>query len=49
MLPKVRLLEETKGEGKGELNDRVNSVEIHHICVGTRHTKINKIKQNKIK
>jgi hypothetical protein len=31
-------LEETKGWGKEEKNDRVNYIEMHHICVGTRQT-----------
>jgi hypothetical protein len=37
MYPKVGLLEETKGGGKEEKNDRMNNNEIHHTCVGTRH------------
>jgi hypothetical protein len=37
MFPKVGLLEETKGGGKEEENNRVNNTEIHHSCVGTRH------------
>jgi hypothetical protein len=39
MFPKVELLEETKGGGKEEKNDKLNYSEIHHICVGTRHKK----------
>jgi hypothetical protein len=38
MFPKVGLLEEMKGGWKEEKNDSVNNNEIHHICVGTRHT-----------
>jgi hypothetical protein len=33
----VALLEEMKRARKEEKNDRVNNIEIHHICVGTRH------------
>jgi hypothetical protein len=39
MFPKVGLLEETRGGGKEEKNDRVNYRETHPICVGTRHNK----------
>jgi hypothetical protein len=38
MFPKVGLLEEMKGGWKEEKNDSVNNNEIHHICVGTRHS-----------
>jgi hypothetical protein len=38
MFPIVGMLEETRGMGKGEENDRVNNIEIHLISVGTRHT-----------
>jgi hypothetical protein len=31
------LLEEARGIGKEEENDKVNNIEIRHICVGTRH------------
>jgi hypothetical protein len=37
MLPVVGLLEEAKEGGTEEENDRVNNIEIHHNCVGTRH------------
>jgi hypothetical protein len=46
MLPKLVLLEETKGEEKKTEKKksrkewyRVNNNEIHHIYVGTGHTK----------
>jgi hypothetical protein len=35
--PKAGLLEEPKGGGKEW--QRVNNIEINHICVGTRHNK----------
>jgi hypothetical protein len=35
---KVGWVEETKGEGKGEMT--VNNIKIHHIFVGTRHNKM---------
>jgi hypothetical protein len=41
MFPKAELLEETKGGGKEEKQDKVNDVKIHCICVGTRHNKMN--------
>jgi hypothetical protein len=40
MFSVVRLLEETKGGGKEEKDKMVNNIEIHHICVGTRHNKM---------
>jgi hypothetical protein len=33
------LLEETKGRGKEEKNERVYNTEIYHIYVGTRYNK----------
>jgi hypothetical protein len=37
MFPKVEMLEETKGWGKEEKNDRVKNNEIHLICVEPKH------------
>jgi hypothetical protein len=37
MLPKVGLLEETEGGEKEAKNDRVNKIEICHICAGIKH------------
>jgi hypothetical protein len=38
--PKVKLAEETKGEGKkGKKEFIANNNEIYYICVGTRHNK----------
>jgi hypothetical protein len=28
---------ELRGGGKGKENDRVNNIEIHHICAGRGH------------
>jgi hypothetical protein len=38
IVPKLQLLEEAKGEGIEGKNGRLHNNEIHHICVGTRHT-----------
>jgi hypothetical protein len=36
MYPKVGLVEEIKGGGKGGKKN-TNNYEVYHICVGTRH------------
>jgi hypothetical protein len=36
MFPVVRLIEETKGGGKEEETDTKNTIQKHHICIGTR-------------
>jgi hypothetical protein len=40
MFLKVVLLEQTKERGKEEQNDKVNNIEIHHFCVGTRQNEM---------